>query len=47
MLGAVLGARVLERMSDAGFRTLRRWLVTAVGLVYLVQAAGLILPRSS
>jgi len=47
MLGAMLGARVLERMSDAGFRTLRRWLVTAVGLVYLVQAAALMLPRSS
>ena len=46
MGGAMLGAVVLERMSDAGFRSLRRWLVTAVGLVYLVQAGGLILQRS-
>lgn len=42
MIGAVLGAVVLDRLSDQGFRRIRRWLVTALGLVYLVQAAQLV-----
>lgn len=42
MAGALAGAQVLDRMSDANFRTIRRWLVTAVGGVYLVQAGRII-----
>lgn len=42
MAGAFGGAQILERMSDAHFRTIRLWLVTAVGGAYLVQAARLI-----
>ena len=41
MAGTVLGGRILDRMSDAGFIRWTRWIVTAVGLVYLVQAAQL------
>lgn len=37
LLGTWLGSRVLERMSDGSFRTWTRWIVTAVGAVYLVQ----------
>jgi uncharacterized membrane protein YfcA len=39
MLGAVLGGRVLNRMSDVDFLKWTRWIVTAVGAVYLLQAA--------
>jgi uncharacterized membrane protein YfcA len=41
MLGAVLGGRVLDRMSDVNFLKWTRWIVTAVGVVYLLQAATL------
>ena len=41
MAGTVVGGQVLERMSDVDFKRWTRWLVTAVGLVYLVQAAQL------
>ncbi len=41
MLGTVLGGRLLDRMSDAGFRTATRWVVSAIGVTYLVQAARL------
>lgn len=41
MAGAVAGGEILERMSDVDFKRWTRWLVTAVGLVYLVQAAQL------
>jgi uncharacterized protein len=39
--GTVAGGRILDRMSDQGFLTWTRWIVTAIGLVYLVQAARL------
>ena len=39
MLGAVLGGRVLDRMSDLNFLKWTRWIVTALGVVYLIQAA--------
>ena len=39
--GTSLGARVLDRMSDAGFRRWTRWIVTGVGVFYLFQAARL------
>ena len=41
MLGTVVGGRILDRMSDVNFTRLTRWIVTAVGVVYLVQAAQL------
>lgn len=41
MLGAVFGGRVLDRLSDVNFLKYTRWIVTALGVVYLVQAAAL------
>ena len=41
MLGTALGGRVLDRMSDTGFRSATRWVVSGIGVVYLVQAARL------
>ena len=45
MAGAVVGGEILERMSDVNFKRWTRWLVTAVGVVYLVQSAQLFLAR--
>lgn len=42
MLGAWLGGLVLNRMSDVNFLKYTRWIVTALGAVYLIQA-GLLL----
>ena len=42
MLGTLLGSRVLDRITDASFTTATRWVVTAIGVVYLVQAALLV-----
>ncbi len=39
MLGAVLGGRILDRLSDVNFLRYTKYIVTAIGLVYLVQAA--------
>lgn len=39
VLGTWLGSGVLERMTDAGFRTWTRWIVTGIGAIYLVQGA--------
>ena len=41
MVGTTLGARLLDRMTDAGFATTTRWVVTGIGAAYLVQAARL------
>ena len=41
MLGTALGGRLLERVSEASFTSWTRWVVTAIGAVYLVQAAVL------
>ncbi len=41
MLGTVVGGRLLDRLSDASFRSATRWVVSAVGVTYLVQAARL------
>jgi cell division protein FtsI/penicillin-binding protein 2 len=35
--------RILDRMSDVNFKRWTRWIVTAVGAIYLVQAAQLFL----
>jgi uncharacterized protein len=39
MIGAWLGGAVLDRMSDVNFLKYTRWIVTALGAIYLVQAA--------
>ena len=41
MLGTWLGGRVLDRLTDASFTRATRWVVSAVGVTYLVQAARL------
>lgn len=41
MLGTFVGGRLLDRLSDASFRTATRWVVSAIGVTYLVQAARL------
>jgi uncharacterized membrane protein YfcA len=41
MAGGWLGGIVLDRMSDKSFLRYTRWIVTAVGIVYLIQAAVL------
>ena len=44
MIGAWLGGKVLDRMSDVNFLKWTRWIVTGLGVVYLVQAAMLFTP---
>jgi uncharacterized protein len=39
MLGTTLGGEVLKRMSDTNFRQWTLWIVTAMGLYFLVRAA--------
>ncbi len=39
--GTRLGAIILQRMTDVSFRSWMKGLVTAIGLVYLLRAAGL------
>ena len=41
MAGTWVGGRILDRMSDVDFKRWTRWIVTAVGVIYLVQAAQL------
>ncbi len=41
MLGTYVGGRLLDRMSDAGFTSATRWVVSGVGVAYLLQAARL------
>ncbi|WP_374574214.1 TSUP family transporter [Phenylobacterium sp.] len=43
MAGTVVGGRILARMSDVNFKRWTRWIVSAIGLIYLVQAAQLFL----
>jgi uncharacterized protein len=43
MIGAWLGGMVLDKMSDVNFLKWTRWIVTALGVIYLVQAAQLFL----
>lgn len=38
MAGISLGGVILDRISDAHFRTSRRWLVTLIGMTFLFQA---------
>ena len=41
MAGTVVGGRILDRMNDVDFKSWTKWIVTAIGCVYLVQAAQL------
>lgn len=41
MLGAVLGGRFLDSMSDKSFLRWTKWIVTGLGVLYLVQASQL------
>jgi uncharacterized protein len=41
MLGTYAGGLILDRMSDVNFKRWTRWIVTAVGFLYLAQAAQL------
>jgi uncharacterized membrane protein YfcA len=41
MIGAWLGGMVLDRMSDVNFLKYTRWIVTTLGVIYLIQAAVL------
>lgn len=43
MAGIMVGGYVLNRMTDAHFQAGRRWIVTAVGIGFLVQAAQIAL----
>lgn len=45
MLGTVVGGRILDRMSDRGFITWTRYIVSGIGVVYLIQFAGLMLRK--
>ena len=42
LLGTWAGGLVLDRMTDANFRTWTKWIVTATGAVYLAQGFGVI-----
>jgi uncharacterized membrane protein YfcA len=41
MAGTAVGGLILNRMTDVNFKRWTRWIVTAVGVAYLVQAAQL------
>lgn len=41
MAGTVVGGRILDRMTDVNFKRWTRWLVTGIGVLYLIQAAQL------
>jgi uncharacterized membrane protein YfcA len=43
MAGTFVGGRILDRMSDVNFKRWTRYIVSAIGVLYLVQAAQLFL----
>ena len=43
MLGTAAGGAILNRITDVNFKRWTRWIVTAVGIGYLIQAAQLFL----
>ena len=43
LAGTWLGGLILDRMTDANFRTWTKWIVTATGAVYLSQGVSLLL----
>ncbi len=42
MLGAFAGTRILHRLSDVGFRSCTKYLVTVIGIAYLAKGASLL-----
>ena len=38
MLGTTAGGWILDRMSDTNFKRWTAWIVTAIGMLYLVKA---------
>lgn len=46
MLGAEIGGRILDRMTDKSFLKYTRWIVTAIGAFYLLRAAQLFMAAS-
>jgi len=43
MAGTAVGGAILNRVSDVDFKRWTRWIITAIGISYLVQAAQLML----
>jgi len=41
MAGTVVGGRILDRMNDVDFKSWTKWIVTGVGVTYLIQAVQL------
>lgn len=46
MAGTWVGGQILDRMTDVNFKRWTRWIVTAVGVSYLVRAAQLFMGGS-
>ncbi|WP_447527536.1 TSUP family transporter [Vreelandella sp. TE19] len=42
LLGTQTGTRILHRLTDANFRAWTRWIVTAIGVFYLIQGLYLL-----
>jgi uncharacterized membrane protein YfcA len=42
MAGTAVGGVILDRLSDVNFKRWTRWIITGIGLTYLVQAAQLL-----
>jgi len=43
IIGTTLGARVLNMMSDANFRKYTKWIVTSVGVIYVIRGVILLI----
>ena len=43
MAGTVVGGRILDRITDVDFKSWTKWIVTGIGVIYLIQAAQLFL----
>ena len=43
MLGTATGGLILDRITDVDFKRWTRWIVTGVGVTYLIRAAQLLL----
>lgn len=42
LLGTFTGTRVLKRLSDVGFRKYTKWLVSAIGVIYIARGLNLL-----
>ena len=42
MIGTFTGTRILKRMSDVAFRQYTKWIVSAVGVIYVWKGVGLL-----